>query len=193
MNKSRKTWKKYITTVCTECGGEVIKEKREYDRRIRDCGYMVNFFCNLSCSSVHRNKNFSADTKKKILEAGKRGSRANMKNMHISFSYYIRRAIDRSAKKTEWEKMNLTKEYLERLWIEQNGKCALSDITINLYREGHNNRLHLASLDRKNSAIGYIIGNVQFVALPLNLAKNNSDNDDFKSFLLEVSKNMVKQ
>lgn len=57
-------------------------------------------------------------------------------------------------------------EYVWDLYVQQKGKCMISGQSINLE---HNT----ASIDRVDSNIGYVIGNVQWVHRDINKMKNN--------------------
>jgi hypothetical protein len=71
------------------------------------------------------------------------------------------------------------------LWNNQKGKCALTNITL-ILRNDEKIKPNTASLDRIDSSIGYVKGNVQFVAYSINLAKVDFDNQEFIDFLHEV-------
>jgi hypothetical protein len=71
---------------------------------------------------------------------------------------------------------SITPDYLDLLWETQQGRCALTGWSI-----GFNGRVkgHTASLDRIDSSLGYIEGNLQWVHRNVNRAKNVSSQDDF--------------
>lgn len=77
---------------------------------------------------------------------------------------------------------NVTIEYLWNLYLKQDKKCALSGLDISfgesiLKKEAKKSRYRInrilctVSLDRIDSNIGYIEGNVQWVTKPVNLMK----------------------
>jgi hypothetical protein len=68
----------------------------------------------------------------------------------------------------------LTIEFLERLYIHQDGRCAVSGLPITLHGERSN-----ASLDRKDSDYGYVPGNVQWTDKTINLMKLDTDSEEF--------------
>jgi hypothetical protein len=68
------------------------------------------------------------------------------------------------------------------LWGAQNGRCAISGLPLIRRTFGTKKAPNVASLDRINSEIGYIKGNVQFVAYSLNLAKQDFSSSDFLAF-----------
>lgn len=190
--------KSTISLVCKECEESFQKSKKEYDRRIRLHGPSIKFFCSRSCSSRHRNRHYSKETKERMIEGLKRyhqeakinGVDRNRRN-YRRFSYYLRKARTRSKGKP-WKKSDLTNSYLEELWEIQDGKCAFSGLPLNV-NAGHGNypsHFSLASLDRIDANEGYIRGNVQFVCTPLNYAKSNSGNTEFVEFLNHLVESM---
>lgn len=92
-------------------------------------------------------------------------------------TYYssLRRGAD--VRGLEW---SVSQEYL---WSIFTGKCALTGQEITLSLETHNSapayHYFTASLDRIDSSLGYIEGNVQWVHKDINRLKNNYDQEDF--------------
>lgn len=80
----------------------------------------------------------------------------------------------------------ITIEYLWNLFILQNKKCALSgtDLILNGYKAKGN-----ASVDRINSDVGYVEGNVQWVYKDINIMKNGYSNNYFIHMCKIVSDN----
>ncbi len=78
-------------------------------------------------------------------------------------------AMDR---KFEWD---VSYDYLDRLYEKQRGICLLSGEILS-FDVGDSNRI---SLDRIDSEMGYIEGNVQFVTKIINMAKQNLSDDKF--------------
>lgn len=192
-----------IDLICTECNSIFKKEKKEYFRRVKITGTHAKFFCNRSCATSHRNKNKTDEQKKDIGKRLKQYQVTAIKNSQLKlfnrewtpelalFSYYLRKARTRS-KRCGWE-MDLTYEYLEKLWKRQSGQCAFSGIslTLNKGNGGNKDPFRLASLDRINPKLGYTKNNVQFISSALNYAKKDGDNEEFKQFLLETSKGVL--
>ena len=86
---------------------------------------------------------------------------------------------------SEWD---ITEEYLQELWKEQRGICPYSRIKMILPDYPNRNKywsetnLANASLDRIDSNIGYKKGNVEFVALGVNLLKNDYSREEVIQF-----------
>jgi hypothetical protein len=66
------------------------------------------------------------------------------------------------------------------LFVAQNGKCALTGVPIE-FGEGFNDPF-TASLDRKDSTIGYTLVNVQWVHKTVNKMKQNLSEEEFIRF-----------
>jgi hypothetical protein len=74
---------------------------------------------------------------------------------------------------------NVTPEYLKLLMEKQENKCAITNLPIRVYSNKEKNTLYeSASLDRIDSKIGYIEGNVQWVCLGINYMKLNFSNEE---------------
>ena len=81
---------------------------------------------------------------------------------------------------------NLDEEFLTKLLDNQGYKCNLSGVDIILNLKGKT--INTASIDRKDSKIGYIKENVQWVALPINYMKSNYKEEDIIDFLKLLKK-----
>jgi predicted transcriptional regulator len=86
-------------------------------------------------------------------------------------------AIKNRYKKKHME-FTITVDYIEDLLEKQSFKCKLTGIVLNCdgYKKSFN-----ASLDRIDSSIGYVKGNVQWVHKDINLMKNHFNEEYFKS------------
>lgn len=183
---------KTINLICKQCSLTFDKNKREYDRWIRNGRTSLDFFCSRSCASKWGNINASPTLKQHRTEnmlktqhkATKIAQNANYKGR---FTYYLKKIKERTKRKKNWDDSDITEHYLQYLWNNQNGKCAWTgkDMIITSYNN-NNPGMYAASLDRIDSNIGYIQGNVQFVLLPLNLAKKSYSDIEFRTFLYEV-------
>ena len=69
--------------------------------------------------------------------------------------------------------------------MEQDFKCALTGREIDAMEVCNN-----ASLDRIDSTIGYIEGNLQWVTSEVNMMKQHYTQEDFISVCLDVSENI---
>lgn len=72
----------------------------------------------------------------------------------------------------------ITKDHLFALWDKQEGRCAITKKQMVYKRRS----LYTVSIDRIDSTIGYIEGNVQLVCQAINLAKSTYSNDEIIAF-----------
>jgi len=85
-------------------------------------------------------------------------------------------------------------EYLWKLFKKQNGKCALSDMNLSFGGTTKENKRKetnkfTASLDRIDSGVGYIKGNVQWVHKKINIMKNEFTQEEFINLCKNVAVN----
>jgi hypothetical protein len=76
--------------------------------------------------------------------------------------------------------VTVTSEYLLSLMEKQNDICALSGLPIEIGDD--------ASVDRRDSSVGYDPGNVQWVNKHVNMMKNSLPQESFIRFCIGVSK-----
>jgi hypothetical protein len=102
--------------------------------------------------------------------------------------------ITKTARKRNIE-FNISKDYAEKILINQNYKCALTKLELkfvfapyNIMKEVCNN-CNTASLDRIDSSKGYIEGNIQWVHKDVNLMKNILNQDYFISLCKQIANN----
>lgn len=103
---------------------------------------------------------------------------ANWKGLEEIPGSFIQR-YSRKVKNTgmEW---NLTLDYLNDLYAEQDRKCALTGIPISFENENLEAGYKCtASIDRIDSNRGYLVGNVQLVHKDINMMKNKYDQQYF--------------
>ncbi len=93
-------------------------------------------------------------------------------------------AIVTRAKKKGFE-INISPEYVEKIFLEQNKKCALTNLDLVMCNQAH---LNTASVDRIDSEKGYIEGNIQIVHKDVNWMKNEFSDEYFYKVCSAVSK-----
>lgn len=166
------------TVICEFC-------KKSFDREQKYLNASMKkgrkLFCSLSCSTSHRNKTAILTHHWKLPQ----NQKGYKQLKDTRFTWYLNRA--RSRKKNN----GLTVEMLDEVWTKQKGLCAISNISLFLHGDCVDNR-YLASLDRIDSSLPYQKDNIQFIALPLNLAKQTLHNNEFISFMKEVAASMSK-
>jgi hypothetical protein len=95
--------------------------------------------------------------------------------------YWIKRGAERRGLPFE-----VTKEYLWELFLKQNRKCALSGTELQFGRMYFQLETN-ASLDRIDSAKGYVAGNLQWVHKDVNKIKRDLDQDYFLAWCRRIS------
>ena len=103
----------------------------------------------------------------------------------ISNYHWTRININAKSRDLEFD---ITPEYIWNLWIEQQGKCKLTGVELNLKSIYE----ITASLDRIDSRYGYVVGNVQWIHKLVNWMKNSLSNNEFINICYCVVNN-VKQ
>lgn len=162
--------KKYVELKCQNCKKIFQQSYSAYKTR-RKRG-IISISCSRSCGAILGSK---------------------LKNQGNKFYYFIN-AIDMTTKRRRYEPSNLTVEYLENLWNQQNGRCAYTGIGMILPFKKRNSRslsnLINGSLDRIDSKKGYIKGNVEFVCVGINFAKNNFPKNQMQEFIKLIKENV---
>lgn len=118
--------------------------------------------CN-SCSKIERSKNCGKYERKLGKENWKFNGYEKLGGQQWSTIKY-------NAKARNLE-FSITKEYAYNILLEQNFKCKLSGLDIELCKPGRKNTRWTATLDRINSKIGYVEGNVQWLHKDINTMK----------------------
>lgn len=96
--------------------------------------------------------------------------------------------IERGANGSKGRKkleFDITKEYAWNLFLAQDSRCALSGIE--LYLPKRWNDTTNASLDRIDSSMGYVEGNVQWIHKDINKMKNSFNQEYFISMCKLIS------
>lgn len=177
--KNRKT----ITFICDYCGGEGIKALSEYNRSIR---LGRKNYCCRECAAKGAGQTRTGVSRKAsdaLIEHNK-SICSNRGDEFTPFRYTLR-----SIKKRTKE-VNIDLQYLKDLWEFQKGICPYTGLSLTLPRESNLDEIELpyrASLDRIDSNLGYVEGNVQFVSTPINLMKSTMTDLETKQYLKLIS------
>jgi hypothetical protein len=110
--------------------------------------------------------------KAKNLKHGSGPLHNNWKSKTEISSTYFRSIIQRA--KLRKIDFKITEEYAFEIFKNQNGSCALSGLKLSL-----NTKEFTASIDRIESNIGYIEGNIQWLHKDVNYMKYNLDQHEF--------------
>ncbi|GAB1540212.1 hypothetical protein NUACC21_28810 [Scytonema sp. NUACC21] len=113
----------------------------------------------------------------------------NRRDEYSPFRQHLKLA--RRRVKTHGRICTITLEYLKELWEKQDGRCPytgwkLDNPETTAHWNSHQLHPRTASLDRINSALGYIPGNVQFVSVMANFAKRDFQEDELLEFCYAV-------
>lgn len=176
---------KTVQVKCTNCLKLFERAKKQYDCDNVRKGMLP--FCGLSCKTIYRNKHIPSYVYKKTQFDIKQFSN-NRLDEYSPFKQFLR--ISKSRSKKNNMECDLDLVYLKELWESQNGVCSYTELKMDLPKStsdrSFTHSLKKASLDRIDSSKGYIKGNVEFVCMFINFAKNAYNKEDVKSFLSEV-------
>jgi glycerol-3-phosphate dehydrogenase len=163
-----------IQLTCDGCGIVFQKEKNEYNRRIKRGS--SRFFCTSACAG--KVTGGWSKVRESLKENGNLydiSSHANNKvDLYTPFKPHFRRI------KRRRHDHDITLQDLKDQWEVQLGKCAYSKVSLisdKLNRKHNISPVYLASLDRIDSTKGYLKGNIQWVSVSMNYAKNNMSHE----------------
>lgn len=140
------------------------------------------FICNCSCGRKNIIKDINSLLKTNDVNCG---------NKSHHFVGLIRKVYFNIIKKGSLKRgitFNITIEYINSLFIKQNGRCVYSNIELTLPQCSYTKGLyqHTASLDRIDSSKGYIEGNVQWVHKDINFMKQELKNEVFLHWIDKI-------
>lgn len=172
--------RKLITVTCDLCGKEFQKPLSEYNRNVK---LGRHNFCSRSCTIKYcRTLNTPLSSLQREARENIKNYSSNRKDEYTPFRELLRRARNR------FKECNLDLPYLKDLWESQEGKCSYTylNLVLPIWNKTLDKRYE-ASLDRIDSSKGYIKGNVQFVATPINYLKNTMSHEETKAYLKEIA------
>lgn len=190
INGHQRKYRYYVQVNCAHCGKSMAKFYRRVDAMIDKHGIddaPNHFYCDKSCLSTHRHE-MGVSNLDPVKGTDKQRDMLLKKGKHRFHDHF--RRIRKSAANKDYV-FDLTIDDLDDIWEEQEGRCALSGVPLYMRfntvksvfgdpdPKGKWNGLLTASIDRIDSRKGYIKGNVQWVALCMNLAKKNTPDEDF--------------
>ncbi len=156
--------RKLVTINCDCCSKEYEKPISEYNRNIAK---NRKNYCSRSCSATANNKGI-------VRNPIAPSNSGNKRDNYTKFRYYLRNSLKR------FKDNDLTLEYLQEIWDKQQGVCPYSGVklTLSTYTKISKDTIYSASLDRIDSNIGYLQGNVQFVSTAINYMKGVMSHED---------------
>jgi hypothetical protein len=154
---------------CDQCGRLFTKETR-YVTRSEKLGRKN--YCTRLCLGVANYKNLPTDWN---------GSEKNKEQLKLVCNnrrdeYSLFKPILNSCRRRNKE-CDLDLHYLKKLWEDQQGKCPITGVELQLKQSYNKN--YQASLDRIDSSKGYIKGNIQWVHKHVNKMKSNKSDYEF--------------
>ena len=168
------------TCKCDNCGTEFQKPLSEYTRNQK---LGRHNFCSRSCAGKFR-QSLNIPLTQAQLDNQRAISKhsGNRKDMYTPFRETLHRT------KRRFKEVNITLQDLKEQWEKQNGRCAYTNLPIILpIGNSHPDIRYQASLDRIDSNLGYIRGNIQFVATPINYMKSTMSDKVFREYLKEIT------
>jgi hypothetical protein len=181
METTKKKYQRPQTeVVCgdSQCGKSFMKDVSEVKRNQKRGS---KNYCSLSCSGKDKHEQLLIYC----------GNPQNFKGVVRSDKYtgirdHLRRAKNRN------HEVTITLDDLLEQWILQDGICVYTGVKlIHPIRAKDEGFLFTASLDRVDSSIGYVPGNIQFISTTANLAKNKLTHHEMLKFCELVSENWM--
>ena len=158
---------KTIELVCATCSIAFEKSAREYKRQLKSG--RGRFFCSMNCAAIKNNEEKPREGNLQNLVAN------NRKDEFTPFKWFVNHARSRNKERKNQRDFDITVAFVKKLWEEQKGICPFTGWILNLpiNCKGHLEfKMNNASLDRIDNSIGYVEGNVRFVAYIANVARS---------------------
>jgi hypothetical protein len=172
---------KTIKIKCGSCGNSFAKDLREYNRQIKR--NRTEFFCTRTCAAIKNNE----DNPRKGNPENLRSD--NRRDEFTPFRWFVLRAEYRDRNKNYG--CDLTIEHLKVLWESQNGKCPFTGLDLILPYDSDGWKEYSpynASIDRIDNSKGYMQGNVRFISVMANLARQSFSDIQLIEFCKAVAK-----
>lgn len=161
---SGKDFSTYIDLTCSVCG-KVFSRKASIERSSRKT--FLRICCSRKCSSAVEHDSVE-DLKARLF---------------YQLSGVIRHGTIEVGE-------DVTGEYLLEVWNKQNQKCVYTGepLVLKYHRKRGEKLVNQASIDRIDSSKGYVRGNIEFVSLMANYAKNSWTKEQFIEFCKAVAR-----
>lgn len=182
-----------ITLVCETCGKSFEREVKEHNRTLR---LGKRSFCSRKCtgiSNIERLKPYW-EANKHILAAQSRKNIGGTRfvDEFSPFRWHLRSILKHAAK--NGKEVTITLEDLKQQWDKQAGVCPYTGwkMVNPPLASKHNDISGIpdkASVDRIDSARGYVVDNIQFVALAAQYAKHAWTEEQLIEFCVAVANN----
>lgn len=177
----------FVLVQCCVCGAEIERRQAEVTRNAK-IGRKT--YCGLKCSGKVNNKHLLDHIVCGVVPAH---LNPGNKRDHLSpFRYHLRN-MKRHAHESG-QACSVSLDDLKKQWDQQDGRCPYTGWEMeNANTSGHriSRSPRKASVDRKDSKQGYVPGNIQFVSMMANFAKNDFTESELLSFCESVVKNRI--
>lgn len=163
--------RKKLEVQCYSCNAIILKDNSEVKRNEK---LGRNNFCSISCSKkIPENIEMLAINRTSVhLNAG------NRRDEFTGFREHLLRAKRRT------QNVDITLEDLKETWDSQQSICPYSKVKLEFVNQkSRNNPIYTMSLDRINSNLGYVKGNIQFISIAMNLMKNSMTEKEMQELL----------
>jgi hypothetical protein len=170
--------------ICVVCGEETEKPAAEIKRQKKRG--KTEFYCSLKCAGKNKN---NLKHLKKFKDNFLYTRYIRQKDKHSGFRWYMKNIKRNSKKRNHTYDVDI--EYLEMIWKEQDGICPFTKEKLQLktHSDDRFSTPYSASIDRIDNSKGYIKGNIRFVALMFNYARNKFSDEQVIDFCKQVASN----
>ncbi len=160
-------------TICSNpsCGIEFLKDKSEI---VRNEKIGRKNYCSRKCSGISNHSHLEKfkDFNYQYLKPYIGNNRDEFTGLREHYRRVKKRPHD----------YNVDLNDLLDQWNKQEGKCTYTDIEL-VHPNQNGNNLNTASLDRIDSNLGYVKGNIQFISIACNHAKNSMTEYEMQEFM----------
>jgi hypothetical protein len=178
----RKHFRKKGTCICMNCGIEFEKPLSEIKRNEK-----LNRpnFCTRTCVGKNNAKNFG--DRRSNYDISQHSN--NRFDGYTKFRYHYRNI------KNRYKNIDVSIDDLKEQWEKQNGICEFSGVKLILSSNTkiNKNPIYSASLDRIDSSIGYLKGNIRWVSRAMNWMKNTMTDDMVWELCNLIKENLIKK
>lgn len=173
MKEKNKYQRPQLNVKCNVCNVSFLKDGSEVRRNEK---LAKKHYCSLSCVSTGRVSNKNGN----LLSL----NASNRKDKYTGLREHLARAKKRN------KEINIDLDDLLEIWESQKGICPYTGLTLIHPKNAKNHiMLYKASLDRIDSSLGYIKGNIQFISATANLAKGSMTHEEMVTFCRIIAKN----
>jgi len=144
-----------------------------------------NVFTNLIKERYHKNKNKPAQILRRQQGYINRKDKITLYMRQYNNKTYFKKLANKCLQRSKNKKLSydITQEFIEYKFERQNNKCIYCNCELEIIGDVGKRKMNLVSVDRINSNIGYIKGNIQLTCMFCNYAKNRWSDLEYKDFL----------